>query len=148
MTALTTERREEFAKEWAALDAREAEIEAARAPIEAQLRPFIEQSIEVEAEREALTKQYGAEYCGKCEHCGKPLFFGDQGSRPYEDETGIIFCAEHGMTYGDLKESWEHVPAEEDDEDHAESRKHALAMVESHLAAGGALTDLTPPYEL
>lgn len=148
MASLTTEQRQEFMEVWEALDRRDAEIEAARKPIDDQLRPFIEQSMEVEEEREALTEKFGAEFVGKCEQCDKPLFAGDQGSHPYEDESGIIFCAAHGMTYGDICQNWADTPTSGDDEDQAESRKHAMAMVDAHLAAGGELTDLVPTYEL
>lgn len=148
MPELTIEQRQEFATAWAALDARDAEIEAARKPIDEQLRPFICQAMEVEEAREALIEKVGADFVGRCETCDKPLFEGDQGSRPYQDESGIVFCADHGMTYADLQQSWTDIPASEDDEDQAESRKQALAMVDGHVASGGALTDLVPTYEL
>lgn len=148
MAELTNEQRQEFSAAWAALDARDEAIAEARKPIDEQLRPFIEQSMRVEEEREALIEKFDAEFAGKCEHCGKPLFFGDKGSRPYDDESGIIYCAEHGMTYADLQQSWTDIPVSQDDDDQAESRKQALALVERHVAQGGALTDLIPPYTL
>jgi hypothetical protein len=148
MPTLTDEQRQEFVKAWLALDARDAEIQKARAPIDAQLRPFILQAMEVEEAREALIDGIGTDFIGKCESCGKPLFSGDQGSRPYGDETSIIFCAEHGMTYADLLQSWKDTPVADDDEERADMRAIALVMVETHVNAGGALTDLVPPYEL
>lgn len=145
MSNLSAEQRQEFMAEWSALDTRDTEIEAARKPIDEQLRPFIDQAAEVEERREELIERYGAEFVGKCESCGKPLFSGDQGSHPYEDEFSIVYCAEHGLTYGDLRSSWSE-PGLYDEDD--ERRTDALKMVDDHLAAGGALTDLCPTYEL
>lgn len=148
MRALTDQQRQDFATAWAALAARDAEIEAARKPLDDALKPFIRQACEVEEEREQLIDRIGADFAGKCESCSKPLFCGDLGSRPYGDEASIIYCAEHGLTYADLRRSWEDVPADEDDEDRADSRRLSMALVDGHLSAGGALTDIVPPYEL
>ena len=121
-----------------------ARIEETARPFREALKPFLNQLHELYAAREVFFDEHGVEVAGKCEHCEKLLFVGEPGSRPYSDEADIIFCAAHGMTYGNAKSNWEDNDPADDDEDQVEARVATLKLVEDHIAAGGALTDLMP----
>lgn len=124
-----------------ALKRLEDAVDAARKPIERLLKPLGEVQLEIDEQREVLLERAGVEVVGRCETCLKLLIVGDKGNRPYSDETEIVYCAEHAMTFGNLKAHWERSDPTNDDGDEAEQRIDELALVENHVARGGALTD-------
>lgn len=115
-------------------------------PLEEQMRPIKDAIAAAEERRELLLEEHGVEIAGFCEHdgCGRLIFVGEQGSRPYADETDVVFCADHAMTYDDLKRHWEDLDADKDHGEEGEMRTAALALVASHIADGGSLDDKIP----
>lgn len=140
--SISDEERARLDEQLKALDTAESKVRYARAP-------FDEAIAGIEEARAVLLDPVGGEIAGHCENCGRLLFRGEQGSAPFEDETGIIFCAAHGMTYGDLLEAIKDEEEIDDaDPDAAARRRDGRELVNDHLAGGGELTDLTPTYAL
>ena len=123
----------------------EQRLELARAPIAALLRPLDKVQAEIDEQRFALLEAHGVAVAGHCEVCKRLLFVGEPGQRPYFGKTEFVFCGEHIMSYGDLLRHWQQSGAEDDGGDEGgEARQEAMALIDAHIAGGGALDDKIP----
>lgn len=137
-------RREDIKGALAVYDAAISAAEEAARPARAALKPFQDEIDRSREARELYLDGLGVEVAGTCETCGKLLFCGEPGQRPFDDDSEIIVCAEHGMTYGNLRSHWQEDWVDESDSYHVEGRAAALKAVDDHLAAGGSLDDIIP----
>lgn len=143
VSTISEEKRAEIAVRLATFACQQAEVTKSMEPLCAALAPLIDQEAAIDDEREAFLESEGVEVAGTCDTCGRLLFAGERGSQPWEDESLITYCAEHAMTYGDLKRHWsvENPPRDDEDPDDAEHRETVLKWVADHVAGGGSLDD-------
>lgn len=117
---------------WAAAHAAVAAIEAERAellkPSDARYRAALDELQEIEDE--------AGEFIAKCETCGTPIF--DDDAYEVDVDGGIYACEAHASTWADLLA---HPDSFLDPDDNYHTPESAKALVDAHLAAGGALTD-------
>lgn len=139
VSSITDEQRKAIASRLNEFAVEERIVEEAAAPIRAQLAPFIKETERIDDARTEYLAGLGVDIAGTCQRCGRLLFEGDKGGRPYIDERDAVYCWEHAMTYGDLRAGWQ--DRDPDDDEYAENRAAALELVEAHVASGGNLFD-------
>lgn len=112
-TGQTEEHRAEVVRRVRALEAECADVECLR---EEACRPFDEKLSLLRDVLDAIVYEADDVVRGRCEVCGKVLFFGDLG-HSYADDSGIVECAEHAPSW---KEELAAVTGPDDFEDPAD----------------------------
>jgi hypothetical protein len=100
-------------------------IEKAEQQVREAMKPFQRALEAIDIARDALLQD--REVAGCCESCAKLLLVGEIGSRPYSDDSGIIFCEEHAPTWRDIAERIEKEPEAWEDEELLGLAKRAVA---------------------